>query len=161
MVFFPFHISSLLSLIVLAVDNHSVTASKKFRPDHFTITARTKQHVYGKDGAVREGEEDKRAIILHWDKIPGADRYEICHNCCNIDDATGKGNTNVGEVHYVGVDMDKYEYEGNPYHVIRNAPLGYNKFHLRVFLDGKWSLWSDYRNFLVDDEVGHVEHREL
>jgi len=158
MIFFPsFHLSSVLFLIVLTVGKKYVNAKQRF--EALAIKARVKDHLAEK--------EDYRRIILSWDHIPKADRYEVCHNCIAINDETGEGALDGGEgvsdggkIYPIGVDNAKYQCGGLPCFVMRDAPIGYNKFHLRVFVNGEWSLWSEYRNYEIDD-IGHVEHEEL
>src|SRR6056300_1503412 len=60
----------------------------------FHGTARVKQHFH-KTGDLIKGEEELRKLILKWDGIPNAQAYELCHNCNNIDEATGR---EVGEI---------------------------------------------------------------
>lgn len=157
MIFFPsFHLSSVLFL-VLTVGKKHVNAKERFGA--LTIKARVKDH--------QEEKEDLRKIILSWDHIPKADRYEVCHDCIGINDETGEGALDGGEgvndggrKYPIGVDNAKYQCEGLPCFVMRHAPIGYNKFHLRVHVNGEWSLWSEYRNYEVGD-IGHIEHEEL
>merc|ERR1711971_1151278 len=129
--------------------------------------AKVKQH-RRPNGDLIQGEEDKRKILVKWEKIPEAEKYELCHNCPYIDEdgeeILEEGNAvtksgEEGEVIPIGLGRD-YECGGLACLLMPDSPKGYNKFHLRVFKKGDWSPWSKRRNFNVD-KPGYIEHEEL
>ena len=131
------------------------------RPD-FPLTARVKPHRAGATGELVKGEEDLRKIILQWDKVPLAEGYEICRNCMNIDDETGEetADNEDGKLLTVGLGPE-FTCGNRPCLVMPGAPLGYNRFNLRVKVHGEWSPWSEHRNYNVGDVFGTIEHEEL
>lgn len=141
---------------ILALLVGSATAIN--RPN-FVGTARVKQHMHS-SGDLVEGEEDLLKIIVKWDHIPGAEGYELCHNCNHIDEESG---TEVGGadgiVYPIGIG-GKFECGAKPCSVMPGAPKGHNKFHLRAIVGGEMSPWSNYQNFNVL-EPGSFEHEEL
>ena len=135
------------------------------RPN-FIGTARIKQHRAGANGDLVEGEEHLLKAIIKWDAIPNAERYEICHHCNDyIDEETGVADDNVTDEDSI---KDIYDIEiggkntcgGQPCLVMPGVPKGNNQYHLRVKIDGEWSLWSKHQNFFVS-EPGTFEHVEL
>ena len=105
------------------------------------------------------GQEHLRKIILQWEKVQEAAAYEVCHNC-EIEDLTGlRSEDCIGDVLDIPIGRAGTCGHG-PCMVMPAAPIGYNKFHLRVKVGGEWSLWSRHRNFNVQ-EPGRVEHEEL
>lgn len=127
----------------------------------FEPNARVKLHRIKTTGEVVEGEETKRKILLKWRSYPNAEKYELCHNCDNIDEETGESIGAIPEDSVIPIGVGrKFECGGDPCLVYPDAPLGYNKFHLRVLIGDEWSKWSKHRNYKVD-EPGNVEHEEL
>ena len=120
------------------------------------IIARVKQHRAGATGELVKGEEDKRKIILSWNRIAGAEAYEVCHEC-DIDDDTGSRDGELGTVTPIPITQTCGD---RPCMVFPGAPLGYNRFNVRVQVGGEWSAWSKHRNYFVE-EIGVVEHEEL
>jgi hypothetical protein len=132
-----------------------------YRPHFVNVDARAKQHRKHTGGLVG-GEEHLRKIILRWNKIPDAEAYEMCHNCRNIDEATGSvtsDDLDAGTIIPLEVGR-KNECGGIPCMVMPSAPKGYNKFNLRVKKDGEWSAWSENRNYNIQ-EPGQLIHEEL
>ena len=133
-----------------------VTNSYAAIPDRPVIDpqARVKQHRFGANGDLVEGEEELRKIIVYWPRTPGALGYEICHNC-NVDDAKGvRLDDEKDKIKTVGpTDTCGGEMCG----VYPGAPLGKNTFNVRVQTSEGWSLWSKRANFVVD-EPGHAQH---
>ena len=134
----------------------STTMAAPSRISESDITARVKQHRAGPTGELVEGEEDKRKIILSWDHIRGAEAYEVCHEC-DIDDETGTRSTQFGTVTPIPTTQTCGD---RPCMVFPGAPLGYNRFNVRVQVGGEWSAWSKHRNYFVE-ELGFVDHEEL
>lgn len=127
----------------------------------FEPNARVKLHRVKTTGEVIEGEETKRKILLKWGKYPNAEKYELCHNCHTIDDVTGEADGDIEEANVISIGVGRqFECGGEPCLVWPDAPLGYNKFHLRVLSGDKWSKWSNHRNYHVS-EPGTLEHEEL
>lgn len=147
---------SLLAILSTLIGT-SVAVDRPF----FDPNARVKQHRVKTTGELVEGEEELRKVLLKWDKVPGAEKYEICHNCDNIDDDTGDNAGLIPEEKIIALGVSrKYECGGHACLVLPDAPLGFNTFHLRVQVGDEWSKWSKHRNYNVD-EPGFVEHEEL
>jgi hypothetical protein len=155
------------SVIVDAAEN---PAEAPERPQ-FDLQARVKQHRRGAEGSLVPGEENLRKIILSWDRVENAEAYEVCHDCHDIiNDDTGiissKTTTPLlvdkdGIVKVFPLAVGRaFECGMRPCLVLPGAPIGYNRFHIRVKVGSEWSAWSKHRNFLVA-EPGAVEHQEL
>jgi hypothetical protein len=153
----------MLSLLILGaiLFTCSVVVAAPDRPQ-FDLKARVKQHRRGAEGNLVHGEENFRKIILAWDRVSDAEAYEVCHDC-DIDDGTGTRDSTMGddkgEVFPRAVGRN-FECGDRPCLVMPGAPLGYNRFNIRVKVGSEWSAWSKHRNFFVA-EPGHVEHEEL
>eukprot|EP00584_Thalassiosira_punctigera_P004059 CAMPEP_0172526636 /NCGR_PEP_ID=MMETSP1067-20121228/1505_1 /TAXON_ID=265564 ORGANISM="Thalassiosira punctigera, Strain Tpunct2005C2" /NCGR_SAMPLE_ID=MMETSP1067 /ASSEMBLY_ACC=CAM_ASM_000444 /LENGTH=153 /DNA_ID=CAMNT_0013310183 /DNA_START=63 /DNA_END=524 /DNA_ORIENTATION=- len=146
------------SLLAALLAASSSSAAAGDRPP-FVGTARVKQHRH-RTGDLVEGEEHLLKAIIKWDHVPGAEEYELCHECDHIDETTGEedGAGPVGgEAYPVEVG---HTCGGLPCNVMPGIPQGHNKFHLRVKKGGEWSLWSEYQNFDVK-ESGTFGHTEL
>merc|ERR1739844_467764 len=102
-----------------------------------------------------KGEEELRKIILSWEKVSGAQGYEVCHNC-EMDSA---GNMVKGDILPIAVGRAG-ECGDLPCLVKPGAPIGYNTFQVRVQTDQGWSEWGSKGNFNVQ-EPGSVDHEEL
>ena len=111
-------------------------------------------------------EEHLLKAIIKWDAIPKAEQYEICHHCNDyIDEETGVADDTVTDEDSI---KDIYDIEiggkntcgGQPCLVMPGVPKGNNQYHLRVKVDGEWSLWSRHQNFFVS-EPGTFKHVEL
>jgi hypothetical protein len=153
-----FHIMFSLRVVSLLATVLRGLSADVERPHFSKITARVKQHRHF-TGDLVEGEEELRKLILQWDKVLGAEQYEICHNCLQISDDSGEGDISDGKLLPIGVGRD-HECGGNPCMVMPNISLGYNRFNIRVQSGGEWSPWSVHRNYNVD-EAGRVKHEEL
>lgn len=118
------------------------------------LGARVKQHRAGAQGDLVSGEEDLLKIIINWEAVDGAEKYEVCHNCV-INDATGKREgDDSGTLYKVAAD---FTCGGRPCHVLTAAPRGKNRYNVRVSTEGYWSKYSEHRNFNVA-EAGNVQH---
>ena len=138
-------------LLLLLVANPCAAIPERPKMDQ---RARVKQHRFGASGDLVAGEEELRKIIVYWEKTSGALGYELCHNC-RVDDATGvRLDDDEGDVRPIPLDMTC---AGNMCGVFPGAPLGKNRFNVRVQTSTGWSLWSEHVNFFVD-EPGHAEH---
>lgn len=150
--------SRFISLLALLV---TTAAADTPRPI-FVGTARVKQHMH-RTGDLVPGEEDLLKVIVKWDAIGGAEKYELCHQCNNIDEETGHiaatGSEVGGTVHEIGIG-GQFECGGQPCKVLPNSPQGSNVYHLRVMKNGEFSPWSRYQNFNVK-EPGTFDHEEL
>jgi hypothetical protein len=145
----------------LAVLSTFVAATAAVNRPVFDPNARVKQHRVKTTGELVEGEEALRKVLLKWDKVRGAEKYELCHNCENIDEETGDTNGLIPSEKILSLGVGRqYECGGHACLVLPDAPSGYNKFHLRVQVGDEWSKWSKGRNYRVD-EPGTVEHEEL
>jgi hypothetical protein len=117
------------------------------------MSARVKEHRFGADGDLVEGEEDMRKIIIQWDPIPGAASYEVCQNC-----QVFEGSSHSGELHLISAENLR---AGRPVFIKPNTPLGTNTFRVRAILeDGTDGPWSQERVFNVN-EPGTAVHEEL
>eukprot|EP00980_Cylindrotheca_fusiformis_P021816 scaffold8658_cov101-Cylindrotheca_fusiformis.AAC.2 len=144
----------------LAISTLIGNAAAVDRPD-FDPHARVKQHREKTTGELVAGEEHLRKILLKWDKVPGAEQYQLCHNCNGIEEATGEAKSLIPEDKIISLGVGrKYECGGQACLVMPDSPLGYNTFHLRVQVGDEWSKWSKQRNYKVD-EPGTIEHEEL
>ncbi len=144
----------MLSLLLLgAILFSTVVAAAPERP-RFKINARVNHH---RKGAVVPGEEDLRESRIKWDRVPGAEAYEVCHEC-DIDDETGAliSMTDNGKVH----PARERECGSRPCLVMPGALIGYHRFNFRVKVGSEWSVWSKHSNFLVA-EHGRMKHQEL
>ena len=112
------------------------------------------------NGELIEGEEDLLKIIVKWDDIPGAEGYELCHECNHIDESTGAEIGAVDGTIYPAGIVGRDRCGGRPCKVMPGAPMGYNKYHLRVKNGGKFSPWSNHQNFETLEE-GSYDHTEL
>jgi len=148
------------SVAVLALICSTLVGAAIERP-RFEPNARVKLHRVKTTGEVVEGQEEKRKIVLKWAGYSGAEKYELCHNCDNIDDESGESTGAIPEGSIIPIGIGrKFECGGDPCLVYPDAPLGYNKFHLRVLIGDEWSKWSKHRNYDVD-EPGDLFHEEL
>mmetsp|Transcript_13327 Transcript_13327/g.20208 ORF Transcript_13327/g.20208 Transcript_13327/m.20208 type:complete len:207 (-) Transcript_13327:223-843(-) len=156
--------SSLLTFLLLLLPLlKSVSAVTDERPNFQIFQSRAKHH-FTRAGEKVEGEEELRKVILGWYAIPGAEEYQICHQCVGrIDESTGRinepedGVAQAGRIQTVSIH---FQCGGHPCLVLPAAPLGFNHFHLRYKKGGEWSLWSTVRNYNVG-EIGPMEHQEL
>jgi len=133
------------------------------RPKFSIYQSRVKQHRQKTaTGDLVAGEEHLRKFILGWYSIPGAEAYEVCHQCVGrVDESTGgeiEGKEEVGTVHPSEITMTC---GGQPCLIMPGVSMGYNHFHLRYQIGGEWSPWSDVRNYNVGKEIGTVDHDEL
>eukprot|EP00555_Chaetoceros_dichaeta_P014443 CAMPEP_0198264310 /NCGR_PEP_ID=MMETSP1447-20131203/15158_1 /TAXON_ID=420782 /ORGANISM="Chaetoceros dichaeta, Strain CCMP1751" /LENGTH=148 /DNA_ID=CAMNT_0043953199 /DNA_START=85 /DNA_END=531 /DNA_ORIENTATION=+ len=117
------------------------------------LDARVKQHRGGSHGDLVTGEEDLLKIIINWEAVNGAEKYEVCHNCV-INEATGEREGDSGTLNEVAAD---FTCGGRPCHILKGAPRGKNRYNVRVSTKGYWSKYSKHRNFNVA-EVGDVQH---
>lgn len=46
---------------------------------------------------------------------------------------------------------------GKPCLVMRDTPLGVQRFHLRFKKDGEWGLWSNVRTYHITNKIETVE----
>eukprot|EP00580_Thalassiosira_gravida_P003658 CAMPEP_0201605392 /NCGR_PEP_ID=MMETSP0492-20130828/5225_1 /ASSEMBLY_ACC=CAM_ASM_000837 /TAXON_ID=420259 /ORGANISM="Thalassiosira gravida, Strain GMp14c1" /LENGTH=164 /DNA_ID=CAMNT_0048069633 /DNA_START=40 /DNA_END=534 /DNA_ORIENTATION=+ len=154
----------ILAAIVIGT---TTTASSTDRPN-FIGTARVKQHMH-RTGDLVEGEQHLLKLIIKWQPIPGAEGYELCHECNHIDETTGREtgtlDADEGTDGTVGTTIPieiggKNVCGGQPCHVMPAAAKGHNKFHLRVKKGGHFGLWSKLQNFDVA-EPGTFQHIEL
>eukprot|EP00588_Corethron_pennatum_P020271 CAMPEP_0194325860 /NCGR_PEP_ID=MMETSP0171-20130528/33210_1 /TAXON_ID=218684 /ORGANISM="Corethron pennatum, Strain L29A3" /LENGTH=170 /DNA_ID=CAMNT_0039085187 /DNA_START=91 /DNA_END=603 /DNA_ORIENTATION=- len=134
--------------------------SSRPAPPEINISARVKQHRAGIHGDLVAGEEDARKLMLHWNHVPGASRFELCHMCVVLN-GERVGGGDYGKV----LDIDPTETcGGKPCGVIPKAPRGLNSIHIRARMtsaDGtsdRWSSWSEPRNFDVQEPSRKVEH---
>ncbi|KAL3928526.1 MAG: hypothetical protein SGBAC_012616 [Bacillariaceae sp.] len=149
------------SFAILAFLSTAIGAAGAMDRPKFEPNARVKLHRVKTTGEVIEGEETKRKILLKWGKYHNAEQYELCHNCDNIDDVTGEANGLIEEEKVISLGVGRqYECGGDACLVWPDAPLGYNKFHLRVLVGDEWSKWSKHRNYHVN-EPGTLIHEEL
>lgn len=149
----PRNAASLLGAVLLSA---AVAAASDDRPN-FVGTVRVKQH-YHRSGELVEGEEDLLKVIVKWDPIPGAEAYELCHDCGHIDEATGLEDGELdGAMYPIEVG---HTCGGQPCHVMPGIKQGHNRFHLRVKKGGEFGPWSKYQNFETV-QPGNVGHTEL
>ncbi|CAJ1963179.1 unnamed protein product [Cylindrotheca closterium] len=149
------------SVAILAFLSTLIGAVGAVDRPRFEPSARVKLHLVKTTGEVMVGHEDKRKILLKWGRYHNAEQYELCHNCDNIDEVTGEVDGDIDEEKIISIGTGRqFECGGDPCLVYPDAPLGYNKFHLRVLIGDKWSKWSKHKNYHVD-EPGALEHREL
>lgn len=121
------------------------------------LEARIKEHK-NRSGEVIAWESELRKIIVSWDRYPNAQLYEVCH-MCDVDEATGvRASTEEGTVTERKVGREG-ECGMKPCLVIPGAPLGRNRFHVRVSVGGEWTPWSKHRSYDVQD-VGRVSHTD-
>ncbi|KAL7446866.1 hypothetical protein ACHAXM_011437 [Skeletonema potamos] len=149
----------LLSLLIVPLITTTILVVAVLDRPNFRAVARVKQHFH-KTGDLIAGEEHLLKVIVKWDAIGAAEGYELCHNCNHILEETGVENGEVdGTIYRIEIG-GKNMCGGQPCYVMSGAPIGYNKFHLRVKKGGEWSPWSNYQNFNVK-EPGNFEHEEL
>ena len=99
------------------------------------------------------GEEHLLKIILKWQAIPGADSYEICHDC-DINEETGEsGEIHDGQLH--GIDST-HTCGGLPCLTQFGVKRGMNKYHLRV-IGGGQGPWSTYQAFEVIEPGTNIQ----
>jgi hypothetical protein len=152
--------SSTIGILLILFNSLLIIVAATVDRPKFTAIARVKQHFH-KTGGLIKGEEHLLKVIIKWEAITGADAYELCHNCDHISEVTGaeNGNVNDGTIYLIEIG-GRNVCGGQPCHVIPGAPMGNNKFHLRVIKDGELSPWSNYQNFNVQ-EPGNFDHEEL
>ena len=95
------------------------------RPEFSIVQSRVKLHCeISAAGNLVQGEEHLRKVILGWHPIPGAEAYEICHQCLGkINEYTGEELSTPTDHELIPFSVD-FTCGGNPCLVLPGAPMG-------------------------------------